>query len=234
MNHYVKKSTDFVSHGVRCSGDLYLPTDQKHPPVVVMGHGFAAEKCFRLPAYAERFLEKGMAAFLFDYRCFGLSDGTPRHWVSPWRHVQDWHAALAHVRRLPDIDARKIGLWGSSFGGGHVVAVAAKDPNIRAVVAQVPYADPFSSLGGLGLKNTVMSIYAALRDGLRAITAREPYYIPVVGKSGDFAAIVSLGRQPTCFLPVIVVMRIWSNMQYYKYSLRMEQECEFRANYDKC
>jgi hypothetical protein len=146
MNHYVKKSTDFISHGVRCSGDLYLPTDQKHPPVVVMGHGFAAEKCFRLPAYA----------------------------------------------------------------------------------------DPFSSLGGLGLKNTVMSIYAALRDGLRAITAREPYYIPVVGKSGDFAAIVSLGRQPTCFLPVIVVMRIWSNMQYYKHSLRMEQECEFRANYDKC
>ena len=68
-----KTQSDFTSHGVRCSGDLYLPAGLEHPPVVVMAHGFASERCFRLPSYAERFAGAGMAVYLFDYRCFGKS-----------------------------------------------------------------------------------------------------------------------------------------------------------------
>ena len=92
--------------------------------MVIMAHGFGAERTFGLPAYAERFLQRGMAAFLFDYRNFGDSDGEPRNLVSNHRHIKDWEAAVAHVRGLPDIDTEKIALWGSSYSGGHVIVTA--------------------------------------------------------------------------------------------------------------
>ncbi len=93
------KKSDFNSRGVRCDGDLYLPEGVNKPPVVIMAHGMAAQKDFRLPAYAERFVEKNMAAFLFDYRTFGKSDGEPRQMVDPDLHVQDWQAAKRRTGR---------------------------------------------------------------------------------------------------------------------------------------
>ena len=139
------EKSDFISRGVRCDGDLYLPQGAVNPPVVIMAHGMAAQKSFRLPAYAERFVEKNMAAFLFDYRTFGKSNGEPRHLVDPARHVQDWQAAIAHVRKLTNVDGTRIALWGSSFAGGHVITCAAADHDIRAVVSQVPFVSGWSS-----------------------------------------------------------------------------------------
>ena len=74
--------SDFISKGVRCDGDLLLPDGATRPPVVIMGHGVGAQKDFRLMAYAERFVQKNMAVFLFDYRTFGKSDGSPRQIIS--------------------------------------------------------------------------------------------------------------------------------------------------------
>ena len=116
MNFSEKEST-FLSHGIRCQGTFLLPHSESPQPVVVMAHGLAAERNFRLPAYAERFAAAGLAVFYFDYRNFGDSHGNPRNLVSPFRHVQDWLAAIEHVRTLPAINANRIGLWGSSFGG---------------------------------------------------------------------------------------------------------------------
>ena len=90
-------------------------------PLVLMAHGFAAEKSFGLIPYAEQFVRRGLAVMLFDYRHFGGSGGEPRNLVSCRRQRQDWQAALDFARRLPGIDAAKIALWGSSFSGGHVV-----------------------------------------------------------------------------------------------------------------
>ena len=68
------------------------------PPVVVMAHGIAGQKDMGLQPFAEAFARAGLAVLLFDYRCFGGSDGEPRNWVSPARHLQDWTAALEYVR----------------------------------------------------------------------------------------------------------------------------------------
>lgn len=73
--------SDFTSGGVRCAADLYLPDSKGSPPVIIMGHGFAAERSFCLPAYAEYFAGQGMAVLLSDYRSFGDSDGEPRQLV---------------------------------------------------------------------------------------------------------------------------------------------------------
>jgi hypothetical protein len=65
-----------------------------------MAHGFGAERTFGLEPFAERFAQAGLAAFVFDYRCFGDSEGQPRNLVSPRRHLQDWEAALSYVKGL--------------------------------------------------------------------------------------------------------------------------------------
>jgi len=164
-----------------------------------MAHGFAAEKTFGLAAYAERFAAEGIAAYVFDYRYFGDSDGQPRNLVSPSRHVQDWKAAVAHVRALPEIDGSRLALWGTSFSGGHVIVTAAHDPEIKAIVAQVPYVDSLSSYRKVELKQTMRVLVTACRDILRLLTFRSPYYIPVVGDPGTLAVMNSPDSKPGYF-----------------------------------
>ena len=48
------------------------------------------------------------------------------------RHREDYHAAIATARGLAGVDPDRIVLWGSSYSGGHVVAVAAEDPQVPA------------------------------------------------------------------------------------------------------
>ena len=83
---FIRTDVDFVSSGTRCAAWLYRPRGVARPPVVVMAHGFGAERTFGLPAFAGRFAAAGLAALLFDYRGFGQSDGEPRNLVSPRRH----------------------------------------------------------------------------------------------------------------------------------------------------
>lgn len=101
--------------------------------------GMGAQKDMGLDAYAKAFAAGGMAAFVFDYRSFGGSEGYPRHWVSPSRHVEDWQAALAYVQaELSSIvDINRICLWGTSFAGGHVLAIASNESDIKAIISQV-------------------------------------------------------------------------------------------------
>ena len=188
-NKFARIRSDFTSKGVRCSGDLYLPGGKYRPPVVVMAHGFAGERNFRLPAYAEHFAQRGLATYLFDYRGFGDSDGEPRYYVDARRHLADWQAAVAHVRTLHQVDGSRLALWGTSFSGGHAIVTAANDPNVMALVAQAPYVDPFGLWFWTDLRFVARALVHGLRDLLRAATRRSPHYIKVAGRPEEFALL---------------------------------------------
>lgn len=92
--------------------------------------------------YAARFAAAGLAVFVFDYRTFGGSDGEPRNWISPNRHLQDWRAAVDYVTgplaASGAVDKSKLALWGTSYGGGHALVTAGElGSAVSAVVAQV-------------------------------------------------------------------------------------------------
>ena len=144
---------DIPSHGVRLSAWRFrAATDAWETaagrPCVVMAHGFGATRDSGLLPFAERFAEAGTDVLLFDYRGFGTSEGTPRQHVSHRRHRQDYHAAIAYARNLDGVDPERIVAWGSSYSGGHVVAVAAADPRVAAVISQGAAMDGFGSLAG--------------------------------------------------------------------------------------
>lgn len=187
-----------------------MPDGDSKPPVVVMAHGFAAQRDFVLPDFAERFARKGMAVFLFDYRNFGASDGEPRNLVSHWRHLEDWRAAIAHVRGLSEVDAARMALWGSSYSGGHVLVTAAKVRGISAVVSQVPFVDGLATAAMFAPGYIVEAAGKALKDMARAATFRSPYYVPVVGEPGLFAMMNTPGAMDA-YLALIPPDSDWPN-----------------------
>lgn len=184
-----REDIGFSSHGSTCAAWLYRPEGIARPPVVVMGHGFAAQRDFRLPAFAEAFAGQGFAVLLFDYRGFGASEGQPRQLVSPHRHVQDWQSAIDTARSLPRVDGARMVLWGSSFGGGHALVSAANNPEVKGVIAQVPYVDSLSTLRRLSTAELVQAVWAGLRDLLRSVTGRTPHTVPVFGSPETFACL---------------------------------------------
>ena len=207
---YEKSSSDFSSQGTLCRGDLYIPNGSQNPPIVIMAHGFAAERAFRLPAYAEKFTQAGLAVYLFDYRTFGDSQGEPRQYVDHRRHIQDWKAAIEHVRSLPNINTQKIALWGTSFSAGHVIVSAARDPNISAIAIQVPFVDSVTTIKKLGARYILQAIPHAIRDILRAITLRSPHYIKIIGSPDEFAALNTAETLPG-YTSIIPEGSTWEN-----------------------
>jgi alpha-beta hydrolase superfamily lysophospholipase len=92
---FTRTDVEFISHGERCAAWLYRPDAVEKPPLVIMAHGFGALRTFRLEPFAEKFVNQGIAVLLFDYRGFGTSEGYPRSLISPKKHIQDWHSAIA-------------------------------------------------------------------------------------------------------------------------------------------
>ncbi|MBV8868411.1 MAG: alpha/beta fold hydrolase, partial [Acetobacteraceae bacterium] len=125
--------------GVTLRGWHYLPERAagRHP-TIVMAHGFSAVKEMYLDRFAEAFAAAGLAALVFDNRNFGASDGTPRQEIDPWQQVRDYRDAITFAETLEETDRGRLGVWGSSYSGGHVLVLGAIDRRIRCVVSQVP------------------------------------------------------------------------------------------------
>lgn len=187
--YFTREDSDFTSHGTRCAGWLYRPVGAINPPLLIMAHGFAGERSFALPSYAERFAEIGVAVLLFDYRTFGDSDGLPRNNVDPEKHCQDWAAAIAHGRMLKGVNTNNVSLWGYSFSGAHVLHAAARDGNIRTIIAMAPYSGIGSEPVWANVRRLVRYIIPAVWDRIKTRLTGRPHYIPVIGPPGSIAAL---------------------------------------------
>lgn len=182
----------FASGPHSCAGWLYEPAaGPARTPVVVLGHGLGATRDMGLAAYAERFCAAGYRALVFDYRHFGASDGEPRQLFDVRRQIDDWTAAIHYARSLPGSDPERVVLWGTSFGGGLVLSVAARDERIAAVIAQCPFTHGFASGLKLGVGSTFKVFAAGLRDLIAHLRNREPAMVAITGRRGDAALMVS-------------------------------------------
>lgn len=168
--------------------DLYLPAGasaHQTAPVVVMAHGIGARRSFGLDRFASRFVADGMAALVFDYRHFGGSDGSPRCLVSPRRQQEDYLSAMNFVSDHEALDARRIGLWGTSFSGGHVLEVAARRPEgLQVVVSQIPFVSGWASTMAYPLKYHLPATLLGVTDRLASWLGAAPITIPVTRERG--------------------------------------------------
>ncbi|MDR5672032.1 alpha/beta fold hydrolase [Halalkaliarchaeum sp. AArc-GB] len=224
---YAVRKVGFDSDGTRARGSLYLPDRTDTAPVVVMAPGLGAERSFGYPAVAERFAEAGYAAFLFDYRHHGESDGHPRRLVSPSKQLADYDAAIDRVRRIDGVDAGRIAVWGHSLSGGHALVTAADRGDVRAVVAIAPYTDGRVFLrtrpAGYVARATVSGARDALagvRDRLRrrlpggtgaeARGSGRARQVPIVGDADRLAVITEPGTR-RAYLDLVDRNSEWEN-----------------------
>jgi fermentation-respiration switch protein FrsA (DUF1100 family) len=124
--------------GVRLRGWLLSPEGSGPHPAITLAHGYAGVKEHGLERFAEAFAEGGFVVLIHDHRSFGASEGEPRQDVDPWRQIADWRRAISFLEGRPEVDSRRIGLWGTSYAGGHAIVLGATDRRLRCVVAQVP------------------------------------------------------------------------------------------------
>lgn len=184
------------SDGEQLAAYVYRPeTANRDVPCVVMAHGFSGTRDDGLPAYAEAFRAAGYAVVLFDYRHFGASSGQPRQLLDIKGQIADYRAVVRWTRQLDGVDPDRIVLWGTSFSGGHVLEVAATDPRIAAVIAQVSFTDGIPTLMRVPLKNVARLMVAGLRDQVAAWRGRPPRLVPAVGDPGTLAAITAPGAK---------------------------------------
>lgn len=133
----------FYSEGIKLAGELYLPADIDdggQRPGIVVCHGFGGIKKFFLGDFARAFVERGYIALTFDYRGFGESEG-PRWRLIPQEQCRDIQNAITWLQQHPAVDASRIGLYGTSAGGGNVAYVAGVDERVKATVGSVGFGD---------------------------------------------------------------------------------------------
>ncbi len=164
----MRRDIQFQSNETTVRGWLYTPDNGEGPfPTVVMAGGWCYVKEIVQPHYAAMFAENGFAAILFDYRNFGDSDGKRRQHIDPNLQIEDYRNAISFAETLEEVDARRIGVWGLSYSGGHSLILAAIDSRVKCAVSQIPVVDGFLNMrlnnGTVNFRRLEKAILAARR-----------------------------------------------------------------------
>ncbi|HLB80172.1 MAG TPA: alpha/beta hydrolase [Dongiaceae bacterium] len=190
----MRKDIEFKTEdGVTLRGWLYVPDRARgRVPIIVMAHGFSALKENYLDRYAEVYAAAGLAALVFDNRNFGASDGEPRHHIDPWRQVGDYRDAITFASTLSELNADRIGVWGSSYSGAHVLVVGAIDRRVKCVASQVPLIS-----GHRNARRLIRADIVAAVQGMFVEDRKARY----AGKPPAMIAVVSDDPATPCALP---------------------------------
>ncbi|NUR61363.1 MAG: alpha/beta fold hydrolase [Catenulispora sp.] len=162
---------------------------------VVMAGGLAVTKEPATDLFAAALNAAGHGVLAFDYRRLGASEGTPRQVIRVGDQFADWQAAIDFAATLPGVDPARIAIWGFSASGGHILPVAARNPQLAAAIAQTP------NVGGFAAARAVMRYQTpaasarlmarAIRDALGGLLGRPPLLVPLGGAPGDIALLTT-------------------------------------------
>ena len=152
------------SDGTRMAGDLWLPAGFEEDgawPAILLTHGWGGIRYHLNERYAPKFADAGFVVLTFDYRGWADSHSrlvivgeqpqpeangemtvrvrAIREVVDPQDQIRDIISALDYLSGEPGVDRNRIGIWGTSYSGGHVIHVGARDDRVAAIVSQVGY-----------------------------------------------------------------------------------------------
>ena len=228
------RRVDIISEGVRLTGEVFRPRDRDDGdklPTIILCHGWGGTAALLRPE-AVAFARAGFMAIAFDYRGWGASDGRViltqarpradgqgrvyqaevreiREVVDPLEQTTDLQNVVHWAAGDPGVDRARIGLWGSSYSGGHVVYVAARDPRIKCLVAQVPALD--SRWVGAGFQRA-LTLGEATRMARGELGYPEPGAVvvgnlhgaPIRARLLDYAPVEDAARAAHCAMLFVV------------------------------
>ena len=137
------EAVSFYSEGAKVAGILRLPDEAGAGPRpgIVQGPGWLGLANSKLyERYHQSFTEAGYVVLVFDYRGFGGSEGD-RTVILPQSQADDIRNAITYLQTRPEVDPRRIGLFGSGgTGGANPIYVAALDQRVKCVVSNYAFA----------------------------------------------------------------------------------------------
>lgn len=178
----------FMSDGVICNATLHV-LDEAEPrerPGILMVGGWGSVQRALTHTYVNRFVAAGYAVMEFDFPGWGLSGGWPRQDINPWRRVRAASDALAHLKSQAEIDPDRILIWGTSYGGGHVVDLVAQLPDLQGAIIQVPMLDGLVTLRAVPFVRMLKIIAHGIADLLRP---GAPVVLPTVAREGEWGTM---------------------------------------------
>lgn len=193
---------------------LYRPAvAAARAPAITMAHGFSAVKEMRLAAFAEAFAAAGFVVLVHDHRGFGGSQGLPRQEIDPWQQLRDWRDAITWLGLQDGVDPARIGLWGTSYAGGHALVLGAIDRRLRCVVAQVPLVSGHANARRLTRADLLAPIQAMFdADRVARYRGEAPASIPVVANDPALpAALPTLDSWPWFTQTAAELAPAWRN-----------------------
>lgn len=190
---FTRRDVIFLSEGQHCHAWYYVPKGLRlleRRPAIVMAHGWGSVKEMFLDNHAKAFAKEGFIVLVFDYRGFGQSEGEPRQQIIPHEQQTDYKNAIGYLCSMPEVDANRIGIWGTSYSGGHVIQVAAENRRVKAVVALVPITDaskvPLHWMRSGWGKAVASGSLALLRQLIHPFHS---LYVPIVSESLQSASL---------------------------------------------
>ena len=141
-----QETVAFPSCGVTLRGILLRPKNPEPTAAIVIAPGMSGVKEGSIMKFAEYFASTGMAVLAFDNINFGESDGEPRQEADPVLQRRGYRDAITFLSFREEIDKTRIGIFGTSYSGGHVLEVAAHDRRVKCVVAQIPAISGFEAI----------------------------------------------------------------------------------------
>lgn len=193
MNTQNRQKGSFTSQGVRCAATLHKPTLKKETsaatgpfPTILMVHGWGGTQYTLVINYIKTFNDAGFGVMTFDYPGWGNSEGLPRNVINPWKREETVESALAYTKSLAEVDETQIILWGSSFGGGHVIKTAAEHPELLGAIAQVPMLDGMLAVKAVPFPRMMRFGWDMFLDIANPCSTR---YLPIVSPKGEYSSM---------------------------------------------
>ncbi len=208
-----KRTVSIWSDATRMAGHLYLPKNRKPEdklPAVVLCAGTGGTKESTGTRLGPILAQHGFIALAFDYRGWGESDSRLmsvdtqpkveagqeltikvkplRGQMSYAEQTEDIRAAVSYIVGEPGVDAERIALWGTSYGGGLVVWATGNDPRVKCLAAQVP------GMGGAAGPAALKAAYDLATKQARGET--EPVPIETGKLTGLLARYTTMRRNP--------------------------------------
>jgi dienelactone hydrolase len=200
-----------VTGGFELGASLFLPEAKGRYPAITMAHGLAGTKEHGIERFAQAFAAAGFVVLVHDHRNFGTSGGELRGDVDPWQQIADWRRAISYMECRPEVDPSRIGLWGTSYAGGHAIVLGATDCRLRCVVAQVP------TISGneQGLRrvspDAQLALEEAFQEDERAQLRREPPRRQAVVSADPSASAAYRSKEAIEFYPQPIPAGVWAN-----------------------